>query len=464
VARPDWVREHPRAPWAAVLAVCLGAFMGQLDASIVALAFPRMGSDFGAPLAQVQWVSLAYLGVLAVALVPVGRWSDARGRKLLYVYGFGLFTLASAACGFAPTLGWLVAARAVQGLAAALLQANSVALVVRSVDRSRVRAALSVQAAAQALGLAAGPALGGVLVEGLGWRWVFWVNVPIGAVAIVTGLLLLPRSRDLRERERGDLRGAALLGVSTLLALWVLAQLAEPHPLWVAVGLAAVVAVATTTAFWQVEQRVQAPLVSPARVRESGIGAGLVGALLGYLALFAPLVLYPQVFHAWGAGVGRGGLVLTCLPVGFALTALFGARVGRSMGNATRVRLGALVAAASAVLQCLTWSSPGPVAALLVLSGASLGLVLPANNAMVMTAIPPEASAVTGGMINVARALGTSVGVALAALGVRVGEARGWAGAPLVLGALAVACLLLALTAGSRQPGTAAGRPDGVGA
>ncbi|MDR6864708.1 MFS transporter [Phycicoccus sp. 3266] len=464
VARPDWVREHPRAPWAAVLAVCLGAFMGQLDASIVALAFPRMGSDFGAPLAQVQWVSLAYLGVLAVALVPVGRWSDARGRKLLYVYGFGLFTLASAACGFAPTLGWLVAARAVQGLAAALLQANSVALVVRSVDRSRVRAALSVQAAAQALGLAAGPALGGVLVEGLGWRWVFWVNVPIGAVAIVTGLLLLPRSRDLLERERGDLRGAALLGVSTLLALWVLAQLAEPHPLWVAVGLAAVVAVATMTAFWQVEQRVQAPLVSPARVRESGIGAGLVGALLGYLALFAPLVLYPQVFHAWGAGVGRGGLVLTCLPVGFALTALFGARVGRSMGNATRVRLGALVAAASAVLQCLTWSSPGPVAALLVLSGASLGLVLPANNAMVMTAIPPEASAVTGGMINVARALGTSVGVALAALGVRVGEARGWAGAPLVLGALAVACLLLALTAGSRQPGTAAGCPDGVGA
>ena len=127
-------------------------------------------------------------------------------------------------------------------------------------------------------------------------------------------------------------------------------------------------------------------------------------------------------------------------------------RVGRSMDNATRVRLGALVAAKSAGLQCLTWSTPALVAALLVLSGASLGLVLPANNAMVMTAIPPEASAVTGGMINVARALGTSVGVALAALGVRIGEARGWPGAPLALGALAAVCLLLALTAGSRHP------------
>ncbi|GAB3437146.1 MFS transporter [Phycicoccus ginsengisoli] len=464
VARPAWVREHPRAAWAAVLAVCLGAFMGQLDASIVALAFPRMGSDFGAPLAQVQWVSLAYLGVLAVALVPVGRWSDARGRKLLYVYGFGLFTLASAGCGLAPSLGWLVAARAVQGLAAALLQANSVALVVRSVRPGQVRAALSVQAAAQALGLAAGPALGGVLIEGFGWRSVFWVNVPIGAVAIGTGLLLLPRSRDLRPQERGDLTGAVLLGASTLLALWALAQLAEPEPRWLLVVGAAVVAGAASVAFWQVEKRAAAPLVSPARIRASGIGGGLLGALLGYLVLFAPLVLYPQVFHEWGMSAGRGGLVLTCLPVGFALTALFGTRLGRSVGNPTRVRVGGAVAAVAAVLQLFAWSSPGLAAGLLVLSGASMGVVLPANNAMVMTSIPPEASAVTGGMINVARALGTSVGVALAALGFRVAEAGGWAGPPLVMGALAVACLLLALTAGSRPAGAPAPPRPGVGA
>src|SRR5690349_12794953 len=104
VARPDWVREHPRAPWAAVLAVCVGAFMGQLDASIVTLAFPRLQVDFHAGLSAVQWVSLSYLAVLAVLLVPVGRWSDAHGRKLLYVNGFVVFTLASAGCGLAPGL------------------------------------------------------------------------------------------------------------------------------------------------------------------------------------------------------------------------------------------------------------------------------------------------------------------------------------------------------------------------
>ena len=453
LARPAWVREHPRAPWGAVLAVCLGAFMGQLDASIVTLAFPRMQVDFHTPLAAVQWVSLAYLGVLAVMLVPVGRWSDAHGRKLMYVYGFGLFTLASAGCGLAPSLAWLVAARSVQAIGAALLQANSVALVVRSVGSNHARAALGVQAAAQALGLAAGPALGGLLVDQFGWRSVFWVNVPVGVIAIATALVLLPRSRDLRQHGASDLAGAALLGSATLLTLWTLAQLADPGPSWPLVGVAAVVAVVAGVSFWRVEGRAKAPLISPARMRAAGIAKGLGGALLGYLVLFAPLVLYPQVFHQWNLATGRAGLVLTCLPAGFALTALLGTRVGHTISNAARVRVGAATAAVSAALQCLGWASPLVVAGLLMLSGASLGVVLPANNAMVMNSIPESASAVTGGMINVARALGTSLGVAMTALGVRVGLAHGWASPPLVMAALTAACVVLAFTAGPvRRP------------
>lgn len=453
LARPAWVREHPRAPWAAVFAVCVGAFMGQLDASIVTLAFPHMQAEFRAPLAGVQWVSLAYLGVLTVMLVPVGRWSDAQGRKLLYVYGFGLFTLASAGCGLAPSLGWLVAARTVQALGAALLQANSVALVVRSVGAGRARAALGVQGAAQALGLAAGPALGGLLVDRFGWRSVFWVNVPVGVIAIATALVLLPRSRDLKEHGTSDHAGAALLGSATLLTLWTLAQLADPRPRWPLVGVAAAVAVVAGGSFWRVEGRAKAPLISPARMRDAGIASGLGGALLGYLVLFAPLVLYPQVFHEWNLATGRAGLVLTCLPAGFALTALLGTRLGRAVSNPARVRVGAATAAVSAGLQCLGWASPLVVAGLLLLSGASLGVVLPANNAMVMASVPESASAVTGGMINVARALGTSLGVALTALGVRVGLAHGWASPPLVLAALSTACVVLVFTAGSlRRP------------
>src|SRR5664279_2705374 len=206
-ARPQWIRDHPHAPWAAVTAVCLGAFMGQLDASIVTLTYPRLQSEFATGLGSVAWVSLSCLVVLAVLLVPVGRWADARGRKLLYLYGFGLFSLASAGCALSPTLGWLVAGRGIQAVGAALLQANSVALVVLSVPRSRVRTALGFQGAAQALGLALGPTLGGVLVDAYGWRAVFWVNVPVGVVAILAGYVLLPRSRDLNP-GRGRVRPA----------------------------------------------------------------------------------------------------------------------------------------------------------------------------------------------------------------------------------------------------------------
>jgi len=140
-ARPAVIREHRLAPWFAVGAVCFGAFMGQLDASIVTVAFPALQHQFGAGLAAVQWVSLAYLLALTALLVPAGRWSDRVGRKLTYLYGFVVFAGASAACGLAPSLGMLIALRVVQAAGAAMLQANSVALVVTSVPGRMRRAA-----------------------------------------------------------------------------------------------------------------------------------------------------------------------------------------------------------------------------------------------------------------------------------------------------------------------------------
>src|SRR5580704_2990607 len=110
-ARPAVIREHPMAPWLAVATVCFGAFMGQLDASVVTLAFPALQRQYGVALAGVQWVSLAYLLTLVALLVPVGRWSDRCGRKLVYLYGFVVFTAASAACGLAPSLPALIALR-----------------------------------------------------------------------------------------------------------------------------------------------------------------------------------------------------------------------------------------------------------------------------------------------------------------------------------------------------------------
>ena len=154
-------------------------------------------------------MSLAYLLVLTALLVPAGRWSDRAGRKLLYLYGFVLFAVTSAACGLATSLAMLIALRVAQAGGAALLQANSVALVVTSVPARTRRAALGVQAAAQAVGLASGPVIGGVLVAAVGWRWVFFLNVPVGLLAVVAGWYLLPRTRGgAVNRGAGDDGGA----------------------------------------------------------------------------------------------------------------------------------------------------------------------------------------------------------------------------------------------------------------
>jgi MFS family permease len=451
--RPQWVREHPRAPWAAVGAVCLGAFMGQLDASIVTLTYPQLQSEFSTGLGSVQWVSLSYLVVLAVLLVPVGRWADTRGRKLLYLYGFGLFSLASAACALAPSLGWLVAGRSFQAGGAALLQANSVALVVLSVPRSRVRTALGFQGAAQALGLALGPILGGVLVDAYGWRSVFWVNVPIGVVAILAAYVLLPRSRDLSPGRGPDVAGFVLLAGAIVSSLLVLSGLSGmPLPSAVAVGLC-VVAVVTAVLFWRAEARAVARLVDIDLLRRGGLGVSLAGALLAYLLLFAPLVLYPSVFATWDMSTAAGGLVLSCLPAGFALAAVGANVLHLRASNRQRVVVGAVGVFACVAANIALWRSPGLVAVILLLMGAFLGLVIPANNATVMGAVPASASAATGGMVNVARALGTALGVAVATMGLHVAELHHLVGPQVVLGALALCSVALAATTLS-QPTT----------
>src|SRR6188472_3297597 len=150
--------------------VCIGAFMGQVDSSIAQLLLPKLESEFDARLSTVSWVAVAYLLAMAAFLPIFGRLADMLGRKLLYTAGFLLFVLSSALCGFAPNLAVLIGFRVLQGVGAALLSSNSVAIVVSTAGPQLRGRALGVQAAAQAVGLSAGPALGGLVLDLLDWR------------------------------------------------------------------------------------------------------------------------------------------------------------------------------------------------------------------------------------------------------------------------------------------------------
>ena len=456
-ARPAVIREHPLAPWFAVAAVCFGAFMGQLDASVVTVAFPALQRQFGAGLASVQWVSLAYLLVLTALLVPAGRWSDRAGRKLMYLYGFVVFAGSSAACGLAPSLGALIVLRVVQAAGAALLQANSVALVVTSVPPRTRRAALGVQAAAQAVGLASGPVIGGLLVAAAGWRWVFFLNVPVGVLAVVAGVCLLPRTRGLagqphagqgREGKRGtDPGGTVLLAAATtagMLAISALSGLGAPA--WSAAVFAAV-AVLTGTALLRHERRVAAPLLDLRAMAAAGTGAALLGALCAYLVLFGPLVLFPQVVSSRGGSAESAGLLLTALPAGFGLAAAVADRVlPARWPNRRRCLLGGAVVAGCAA----TLAVPAPHAVsvvLLGLLGIGLGIYTPVNNAEIMAAVPARDAAAAGGMVNMTRGIGTALGVAVVTLGLHAGALLRSPGAGLTLSMAALAAVALLGTA-----------------
>jgi len=475
-ARPAAVRAHRRAPWLAVGAVCLGAFMGQLDASIVTLAFPALQRGFGASLAQVQWVSLGYLVTVTALVVPVGRWSDRAGRKLVYLYGFAVFGGASAACGLAPTLAALVALRVAQAAGAAMLQANSVALVSTSAPRAARRAALAAQAGAQAIGLAAGPVVGGALVAAAGWRWIFFVNVPVGLLAIAAGWCLLPRTRRRQRPGGGDPVGAALLGCAAAGSLVVVSALSG-----LGVAVPAVIAIAALSgAAWAFlprwERRAAAPLIDLPMLA-AGAGPALAGALCAYLVLFGPLVLVPQLLAGRGSGVLGAGLIVAALPAGFGGMALAAERLlPAGWDNGRRCVAGGLLAACA--VASLAARGPDPLTALsLLLTGAGLGAYIPANNVAVMAAVPDERAGRAGGMVNLARGMGTAFGVAVVTLALRAGSRLlGPAGGPdLAAGTLAVVALAAVLAAalaagrgdradrGGRAPAVNGGRAAGAG-
>jgi MFS family permease len=429
-ARPAVVRESPRAPWLAVGVVCFGAFMGQLDASIVTITFPAMERDFGVPVAAVQWVSLIYLLGLVALLAPAGRLGDAVGRKLVYTYGFAVFTVASAACGLAPSLGALVLLRLVQSVGAAMLQSNSVALVTTSAPKDRMRFALGVQAAAQSIGLALGPTLGGLLTASVGWRAVYWVNVPVGLAAIVAARYLLPRTRQFSRPEKFDWPGTLLLVAWTSALLLVLSAASGLSlPIWMVVLLAAF-ALAGVVAFIRRELRAAHPLIPVWLLRSAPLARALAGAACGYLALFGPLVLVPQLLGHDHGGEARTGLLLSTLPLGFGLAALFAdAVLPRAWADSRRGFAGALLtctAMSAAIFLPVTVTS---LAAELTLAGVGLGIFVPANNTVIMRSATDSSASLLGGLVSMARGIGTTLGISLMALALHLGGAdHGYAG------------------------------------
>jgi MFS family permease len=402
-----------------VLLLCLAQFVAVLDGTVVLVALPDVGRDLGLSGGSLQWVVTAYVLAFAGCLLVAGRLADALGRRRVFCAGLGLFTAASLACGLAPGAGTLLAARTLQGLGAALAGPAALAMLVDGPDRER---AVAMWTGVAAVGGATGLVLGGVIADTLGWRWIFLVNVPAGALALALAKPLLPADRG---RAKGGLDLLGAITATAGLALLVLALSEEPR--------AALGAVVLLAAFALRERSATRPLVPPALLRVRPlVAAVLVGALLTATTSGGAVLVSLHLQDVLGLQPAAAGLVI--LPFS-ACAALGSALSPRLPGHRIAVGVG-LVAAGSALAAVGLDGGSAVLAAWGVLCGLGIGIASVAATTLGASAVAGAERGTASGLLNTGAQVGTAIGIAaLVTLGHRAGFAT--AAALAAVGALA---------------------------
>ena len=400
-----------------LVTIGIGTFMSALDGSVVNTLLPVLGRELGTDVAGVEWVTTIYLLVISGLLLSVGRAGDLFGHRRLYLAGFVLFVLGSALCGLAGSAHALVALRAVQALGAAMLMATAPAILTRSFPAGQRGRALGALGTFTYLGLTVGPSLGGWLAGAFGWRSVFYINIPIGVLAIALALRAIADDRVTRRGERFDFVGAALF-TAGLVALLV--ALNQGHAWgWSSPAAVALLAAATLllVAFVRLERRQSSPMLDLSLFRSRVFSASVASALLNYACVYAVLFVLPfLLIDGRGLSAQQAGLVLTAQPIVMAIVAPLSGSLSDRVGSRGPATLGMLLLTAGLV--CLGLLVPhgalGAIAAALALVGLGVGMFVSPNNSALMGAAPRHRQGIASGVLATARNVGMVLGVGFA--------------------------------------------------
>ncbi len=406
-ARPTW-------KWFILINVLIGATMSALDVSIVNVAMPTLKTEFNTSMAVVEWVAMAYMLTLTIFLPFFGRLADMFGRSRLYNAGFVVFTVGSLFCGMAASAPSIIAARVVQAIGAGLLQANSVALITQAFPAYERGKAIGIQGAVQAIAMAVGPFVGGILITTIGWRAVFYINIPIGIIGTIAALLVLPPNQKIEKKETIDYLGT--LFFASGLAFLVLVfnegvKLGWGSNTIIVYFLHACILLGL---FVLTELRVKHPLIDLKLFKNSTFLIGNLTGMMSYYVLFAVLFLMPFYLEkVLNLSPALTGMLLTPIPLAMAMVAPFSGHISDKYGSRIMTASGMLVSAL-ACFSLLFLGVHAHVALLvgeLVLLGVGMGLFTPPNNSAIMGAAPKEKLGLAGGVLNMMRSLGLIFGV-----------------------------------------------------
>ncbi|GAB2816474.1 MFS transporter [Streptomyces chlorus] len=414
-ARPKFERFRAN-PWLALVAVSFGLLMVQLDGSVVAIANPAIGKDLGASTAELQWVTNSYLIALAASMILGGKLGDRFGRRFYYLAGIGGFIVTSVAIGLVGSIEGVIVFRALQGLAGGILMPNTLGILRAVFPPKRFALAVGIWGMVSAVSTSLGPIIGGLLVEHVNWESVFYLNVPIGLVALVFSAVVLAESKNSTGHHRFDIPGVVLLAAGMVALVFGIVK-GETWG-WTSAGTlgAIVLGLALLVVFGWYETRQEHPLLPMRLFRNRSLTTGAVMTLLNFFVMLGGIffiMLYLQNVRGYTpveAGISTLPMSIASLfasPAGSQLTARFGARVTIPLG---------LLLSGAGMFGMLSWSVDSSYATMwppFIAIGLGVGIVLPATAATIIGNAPVKDGGVASGlqstMLQIGGALGTSV-------------------------------------------------------
>jgi EmrB/QacA subfamily drug resistance transporter len=387
--------------------------MPSLDTSIANAGLPTLAEAFTASFQSVQWIVLAYLLAITTLIVSVGRIGDILGQRRLLLVGIGLFTVASLLCGVAPTLWFLIVARAAQGLGAAIMMALTIALVGETVPKEKIGSAMGLLGTMSAIGTTLGPSLGGLLIAGLGWQSIFLVNVPLGILNFLLAHRYLPVDRREPKTEQASFDPVGTLLLALTLAAYALAMtIGRGHfgSLNIALLLTAVFGIVL---FVRVESKATSPLIRLTMFRNPLLSASLAMSTLVSTVMMATLVVGPfYLSRALGLETTLVGVILSIGPLVAALIGVPAGRIVDRFGAQPMTIVGLIgIAIGCLVLSFvpMTFGIAGYITPIVCVT-ANYALFQAANNTAIMTDIDPDQRGVISGLLSLSRNLGLITG------------------------------------------------------
>lgn len=403
--------------WLVLIAIGMSTFMSALDTSVVNTVLPIITKSFESHIATVEWVVIIYLLIVSGLLLSFGRLGDIRGHRTVFLIGFSIFIISSALCGMSPTIEFLILFRGLQAIGAAMLAANSPAILTKSFPSSQRGQALGLQATMTYLGLTVAPSLGGWLTDLVSWRAIFYINIPVGISAFVLAWMFIPSDEGKKLHESFDFQGA-LLFLAGLVAL--LLALNQGYAWgWISpaiIGLFVFAAIFLAV-FIYVEKRRTNPLLDLSLFRKRAFSSSVISAVLNYIAVFSILLLMPfYLLEGRGFTPSQAGLILTVQPIVMAVVAPIAGSFSDRIGTRIPTVTGMIVLAGGIFLM----SRFGPatpiyqIAIALGIVGLGTGTFISPNNSAIMGAAPRERQGIAAGLLATARSTGMVLGVGIA--------------------------------------------------